>query len=71
MGACGVVELVLCARSFAHGTIPATPGFSEPDPEVGIAPTSSHHPYEGAPVVLNYFGFGGNCASMVMQGGGR
>lgn len=71
MGACGVVELVLCAQSFAHGTIPATPGFSEPDPEVGIAPTSSHHPYEGAPVVLNYFGFGGNCASMVMQGGGR
>ncbi len=36
LGAAGVFEALVCVRALETGLVPPTPGFSEPDPEIGL-----------------------------------
>ena len=67
VGACGVAELVIFTESVKRGFIPATPGFSEPDEEIGITPITKNLSIREGSFMLNYFGFGGNCTSLVVS----
>lgn len=66
LGASGIVELVALLASLRAGRIPHTLGFSKLDEEVGLAPLVESKPFDGGPVMLNYFGFGGNNNSLIL-----
>lgn len=67
LGACGLIETLLFAECLQRGQLPPTLGFATPDPELGLAPlTGSQDAREGL-YLLNYFGFGGNNCTLVME----
>ncbi len=67
LGACGVNELVLMTSALERGFFPGSAGFEEADLELGLTPQRA--PSEAPPghYLLNYFGFGGNNASLVLH----
>lgn len=67
LGACGAIELALLATALEADIMPASAGFSEPDPELGISPITSAQPAGAGFYMLNFFGFGGNNSSLVVQ----
>jgi len=67
MGAAGMVELAAFAGCLEAGFVPASAGFATPDPEIGVAPLTAAVPFAGGPVLLNFFGFGGNSVSLVIR----
>lgn len=67
LGACGVLETLAFAAALDQGSIPPTRNFEQPDPEIGIAPITAPHPWNGGAVLLNYFGFGGNNCALVLE----
>lgn len=67
LGACGVVELVLFAGALQRGLIPATAGFSAPDPVLGLRPLTEPAPAPPGRYLLNHFGFGGNNTVLVLE----
>ena len=67
LGACGVNELVLTAAALLQGFLPATPGFEEEDPALKLGPLRAKLAAPKGPMVLNYFGFGGNNTSLVVE----
>lgn len=67
LGACGVLETLTFAAALDCGSIPPTRNFAQPDPEIGIAPITVAQRWDGGPVLLNYFGFGGNNCALVME----
>jgi 3-oxoacyl-(acyl-carrier-protein) synthase len=72
VGACGVSELILLTESIRAGFIPATPGFRERDEALDLAPLTENRPTGEGIFMLNYFGFGGNCTTLILsnRGGG-
>jgi len=70
VGASGAVELVLFSESLRRGFIPATPGFREIDEELGLALLSGSVPALPGIYMLNYFGFGGNCTTLIVANTG-
>jgi 3-oxoacyl-[acyl-carrier-protein] synthase-1 len=73
VGACGVSELILLTESIRAGFIPAAPGFREVDEALNLAPLTENRPTGEGVFMLNYFGFGGNCTTLILsnQGEGR
>jgi 3-oxoacyl-(acyl-carrier-protein) synthase len=73
VGACGVSELILLTESIRAGFIPATPGFRERDEALNLTPLTKNSPAGEGIFMLNYFGFGGNCTTLILsnRGGGR
>jgi 3-oxoacyl-[acyl-carrier-protein] synthase-1 len=69
LGGSGVLELVSLAACLRRGEIPQTSGFSELDPELDITPLRQNKTFSGGPVMLNYFGFGGNNTSLILEVG--
>lgn len=67
LGACGVIELALLGGALGGGFFPATPGFAEADPELGLVPTREAREAKDGAYLLNYFGFGGNNTSLVLE----
>lgn len=67
LGACGALETAAFLACLEAGCVPATRGFAETDPELGIAPLDRPLPWRGGIVLLNYFGFGGNNCSLVVE----
>ncbi len=66
LGACGVVETLTLLRAIECGGLPATAGFAEADPALGgMVPVQHCTPLPRGPVLLNYFGFGGNNCALV------
>jgi 3-oxoacyl-[acyl-carrier-protein] synthase I len=63
VGASGVIELVLIIESIARGFFPATPGFEQVDEEINARPLTEALPMTEGTIMLNFFGFGGNCTS--------
>jgi 3-oxoacyl-[acyl-carrier-protein] synthase-1 len=67
LGACGLVELLMLVAAWRDGFLPATPGFAEIDPAIGIAPATSAMPLaQRGAMLCNFFGFGGNNTSIVV-----
>lgn len=66
VGASGVVELILFSESVRAGFLPATPGFEVLDEELGLVPLAHREPADPGVFMLNYFGFGGNCTTLMI-----
>ncbi len=69
LGASGVLELVALLTCLRAGTVPPTSGFSEADPALGCHPVTKAEPFSAGRVMLNYFGFGGNNTSLILEVG--
>ncbi|MGH8456873.1 MAG: hypothetical protein ACRETE_07800, partial [Stenotrophobium sp.] len=67
LGACGVLETLVAQACLDTGRLPATAGFRNMDTALGIAPLTRNAAIERGPVLLNFFGFGGNNCSLVMR----
>ncbi len=71
VGACGVSELVLLTESIKAGFLPATPGFREEDEALNLSPLTENRPVGEGIFMLNYFGFGGNCTTLILSNRGN
>ena len=69
LGACGAVELAALLGCLRAGFVPPAAGFSHPDAALGVAPITEFIPAPAGPVMLNFFGFGGNYASFLIAHG--
>ena len=67
LGACGVSELLLLMDCIDHGFVPATPNFCSVDPALNWSPLTKVTPCHSGSFLLNYFGFGGNNTSLVIN----
>ena len=67
--ACGAMETVALIAALQEGFIPAAAGFAEPDPALGCVPMTQALPARAGNYLLNFFGFGGNYASVVIAHG--
>ena len=70
VGACGVIELILFTEAVKYGFMPATLGFEEIDDAINIEPITRPVSIQTGIFLLNYFGFGGNCVSLVVSNKG-
>lgn len=69
LGACGVVELAAFLGCLRAGFVPSTAGFAHPDPALRITPLTALQPAPQGAAMLNFFGFGGNYASLLIAHG--
>ncbi|MFN0304149.1 MAG: beta-ketoacyl synthase N-terminal-like domain-containing protein [Burkholderiales bacterium] len=69
LGACGALETAALLGCFEAGFLPATAGFGNVDAELGLTPTSANAPARPGCHLLNFFGFGGNYTSLVVEFG--
>lgn len=67
LGSCGVMETLLVAAALLEGRLPASAGFSEPDPVLGVVPMSQPLAVGPGHYLLNFFGFGGNNSSLIIR----
>jgi len=66
-GACGVIEQILFTESVKGGFIPSTPGFREVDEQLNLQPVAENMEAGVGNFMLNYFGFGGNCTTLIIS----
>lgn len=67
VGACGVCELILFTESVKAGFVPASPGFREVDEQLNLLPLTENGEAGEGVFMLNYFGFGGNCTTLLLS----
>ena len=67
VGACGAIETILFTEAVKEGFMPPTPGFAEIDDEINITPITAPISMQTGTFLMNYFGFGGNCVSLVVS----
>lgn len=67
LGSCGSTELLLLMESVDHGFIPPSPNFSHVDEAFGCAPLQAKMACDNGLFMLNYFGFGGNNTSIIIE----
>ena len=67
LGSCGVSELLLLIECVDQGFIPGTPNFNHIDPDLQWAPIKEKQNCKAGNFLLNYFGFGGNNVSMIIE----
>ena len=67
LGACGSTELLLVMESMDAGFIPSSANFNEMDEELGLEPLRQPLQREYGKIMLNYFGFGGNNTSFIVE----
>jgi len=67
--ACGAVETVAMLAALDAGFVPPAAGFVHADPALGCGPLTQAQPAAAGAYLLNYFGFGGNYASVVVAHG--
>jgi len=66
LGACGAVELAAFLGCLRAGFVPPTAGFTQPDSALRITPLTGLRPAPKGAAMLNFFGFGGNYASLLI-----
>jgi 3-oxoacyl-(acyl-carrier-protein) synthase len=66
-GACGVSELIVFTESVKTGFLPSTPGFRDMDEELNLKPLTENREAGEGCFMLNYFGFGGNCTTLILS----
>lgn len=67
LGSCGAIETALMAGCLSRGYLPASGGFEEYDEQLGIRPLSHPTPCNNGHYMLNFFGFGGNNCSLILN----
>ena len=67
LGSCGSSELLLLLECVDDGFIPKTPGFSTVDTDLSWSPTTKKIRVDNGHFMLNYFGFGGNNTSLIIE----
>ncbi len=67
LGACGAIETATFLGCLRAGFIPATAGFQHTDAALQIQPLTQGMPAGAGHYMLNFFGFGGNYASLVIS----
>lgn len=67
LGACGTLETAALMGCVADGFLPAAAGFRVVDPELGVTPLREAVPARSGHYLLNFFGFGGNYTSLVLE----
>jgi 3-oxoacyl-(acyl-carrier-protein) synthase len=67
LGAAGGLEAVFTCLALREGWIPASAGFSELDPEIGIAPVNQKTKISGKYAVSTSLAFGGNNSALVIS----
>lgn len=69
LGACGTIELAAFLGCLRAGFVPPTAGFTQADAELRVTPLTEAQAAPSGPVMLNFFGFGGNYASLLLTHG--
>ncbi len=67
LAASGAMEAVVCVEALQRQEIPPNPGFSTPDPAIGLQPVASLQRAPLTHVMSNSFGFGGNNAVLIFS----
>ncbi len=67
LGACGATETAFIVAALRAGVLPPTAGFAEYDDRLGVRPQVSARPAGAGYYMLNFFGFGGNNASVILE----
>ncbi len=67
LGACGAIETGIVAGALLAGTLPPTGGFEAFDEKLGVRPLTSAVAAGAGHYMLNFFGFGGNNASLILE----
>ncbi|MFO7766680.1 MAG: beta-ketoacyl-[acyl-carrier-protein] synthase family protein [Pelovirga sp.] len=70
LGAAGAIEAVYSLACLERGEIPASIGFSEPDPEIALIPVIENTPLAGRVALSQSLAFGGNNAVLILSAGG-
>jgi 3-oxoacyl-[acyl-carrier-protein] synthase II len=65
LGAAGALEAVFTAAALLHGWLPASAGFEEADPEIGVTPLRALTPVDGPFALSTSLAFGGMNAALV------
>ncbi|MYM63965.1 beta-ketoacyl synthase N-terminal-like domain-containing protein [Pseudomaricurvus sp. HS19] len=71
LGSCGAMETLLTGACLQHGLLPASSGFRNADPALGVVPTTAPQTAADGHYLLNFFGFGGNNCSLVLRHSGE
>jgi len=66
LGAAGGLEAVFTCLGLCNGWIPASPGFKDLDPEIGIAPVDQKTQISGKYAVSTSLAFGGNNSALII-----
>jgi len=69
LGASGIAELAALIACLDGEKIPATPGFAQTDPEIGLQLTVDRNNAYIERAMLNLVGFGGGLATMIIERG--
>lgn len=67
LGASGIAELVALLACLERNQVPATPGFSQLDPKIGLIPGVDRNIRTIHRAMLNLIGFGGGLATLIIE----
>ena len=67
LGSCGASELLLMVECVDAGFVPSSPNFVHRDETLGWTPLQQKMACGSGLFMLNYFGFGGNNTSIVIE----
>lgn len=67
LGACGAIETALMATWLSARELPASAGFEHRDESLGVVPITKVQSADAGSYMLNFFGFGGNNCSLIIQ----
>jgi 3-oxoacyl-(acyl-carrier-protein) synthase len=67
LAASGAIEAVVCVEALRRQELPPNPGFSAPDPAIGLEPITALRRAPLTHVMSNSFGFGGNNAALIFS----
>jgi len=70
LGAAGAIEAVYTLACLERGEIPASIGFTEPDPEIPVTPVTANRSIAGTVALSQSLAFGGNNAVLILAAGG-
>ncbi len=68
LGAAGAVEAILCLLALAEKKLPATRGFENVDPVIGLTPTTGSLDIQKDYALSTSLGFGGSNAALILKG---
>lgn len=67
LGGCGTAEMILMMRCIDAGFIPASANFETIDRSFSTEPITKPISLDSGRIILNYFGFGGNNTSFIIE----